>query len=215
MQEARSKDKILKKIRQALVSKTENPFLDIDHKSSVYHEFSDSFDIVFAEEFSKVNGNFIFCENHEELKKSLQLLVSEKKWNSIFCKEKEIQKTLSEIEIPFFEKNDDFNDLEVGITGCEFLIARLGSILVSSGQASGRRLNVFPHSHIVIADSSQIVADIKDAFAAMKSKYDGNLPSMISMITGPSRTADIEKTLVMGAHGPKEVFVFLIDSNGK
>ena len=170
----------------------------------------------FAEEFSKVSGNFIYCENIDELKKSLHLLVSEKKWNSIFCKEKKIQSFLDDIEIPYFKEEEDLVDLEIGISGCEFLIARLGSILVSSAQASGRRLNVFPHAHIVIAYTNQIVEDIKDAFAKLKEKYKENLPSMISLITGPSRTADIEKTLVMGAHGPKELYIFLIDSyNGE
>ncbi|MNL89836.1 Lactate utilization protein C [compost metagenome] len=53
--------------------------------------------------------------------------------------------------------------------------------------------------------------DLKDAFKLIKDKYGSQIPSMISTITGPSRTADIEKTLVLGAHGPKELFVFLID----
>jgi L-lactate dehydrogenase complex protein LldG len=49
----------------------------------------------------------------------------------------------------------------------------------------------------------------------LKEKYNNEIPSMISLTTGPSRTADIEKTLVVGVHGPKEVFVFLIDKNWK
>lgn len=213
MQGARSKDKVLKKIRKALVNKSGDTYLDIDHQSSVYPPITDPLDVKFAEEFSKVNGNFIYCENQEEFKNSLQMLIAEKKWNSIFCKEKDIQTSLNTLDIPFFSNENDFNDLEVGITSCEFLIARLGSILVSSAQTSGRRMNVFPHSHVVIAHSNQIVEDIKNAFAALNEKYKGNLPSMISLITGPSRTADIEKTLVMGAHGPKNIFVILIDIN--
>ncbi len=47
----------------------------------------------------------------------------------------------------------------------------------------------------------------------MQKKYQGNIPSMISLTTGPSRTADIEKTLVVGVHGPKEVYVFLVESD--
>ena len=85
--------------------------------------------------------------------------------------------------------------------------------MVSSKQPSGRRLNVFPESHIVIAYSSQLVPDIKDALKKMQEKYHNNLPSLITVITGPSRTADIEKTLVMGAHGPKQLYLFLIDEN--
>ena len=105
-----------------------------------------------------------------------------------------------------------FNNLRVGITGCEYLVARLGSIVVSSGQMSGRKLNVYPEIHIVIAYRSQLVPDIKHAMKALKQKYESNLPSMISFITGPSRTADIEKTLVMGAHGPKDLYLFFIDN---
>jgi L-lactate dehydrogenase complex protein LldG len=72
-------------------------------------------------------------------------------------------------------------------------------------------MTVFPEIHIVVAYSSQLVPDLKDAFKEIKKKYEPEFPSVISLITGPSRTADIEKTLVMGAHGPKELYVFLIE----
>ena len=101
--------------------------------------------------------------------------------------------------------------MKIAVTSCEFLIARTGSIMMSSQQLSGRRLYAFPEVHIVIAFISQIVPDIKTALTGIREKYTGRMPSMVTMITGPSRTADIEKTLVMGVHGPKEVYVFLAD----
>jgi len=58
-----------------------------------------------------------------------------------------------------------------------------------------------------------LVYDLKDALLLLREKYNGQLPSFISFATGPSRTADIEKTLVVGVHGPKEVFVFLVESS--
>jgi L-lactate dehydrogenase complex protein LldG len=58
-----------------------------------------------------------------------------------------------------------------------------------------------------------LVYDIKDALQLMKEKYNGNLPSLVTLATGPSRTADIEKTLVVGVHGPKEVFCFLVEKS--
>ena len=70
---------------------------------------------------------------------------------------------------------------------------------------------VFPEIHLIVGYTSQLVPDLKQAFQQIRNKYDEEFPSMISLITGPSRTADIEKTLVMGAHGPKELYVFLID----
>jgi L-lactate dehydrogenase complex protein LldG len=65
--------------------------------------------------------------------------------------------------------------------------------------------------HIVVAFNNQIVYDLKEGISNTIEKYNDHLPSMISIATGPSRTADIEKTLVLGAHGPKEVYVFYID----
>ena len=84
-------------------------------------------------------------------------------------------------------------------------------VMVSSKSAPGRRINVFPEIHLIVGYTSQLVPDLKQAFIQIKNKYEEEFPSMVSLITGPSRTADIEKTLVMGAHGPKELYVFLID----
>jgi L-lactate dehydrogenase complex protein LldG len=211
MEETTSREKILKKIRNALISKAENPYPSLDTESSVYHPIEDSLDITFAQEFTKASGQFIYCENNDELKENLKSLVAENNWQNIYCQDKNINKTLNEAGIPFSKDDSTFIDMEVGITNCEFLIARYGSIMVSSKQTSGRKLNVFPPNHIVFANTNQIVPDIKHALRGIQEKYNNSLPSLISLITGPSRTADIEKTLVMGAHGPKNLFVFLLD----
>jgi L-lactate dehydrogenase complex protein LldG len=82
---------------------------------------------------------------------------------------------------------------------------------MTSRQLAGRRLSIFPPVHIVVATTFQLLPDIKDGLAFVQKKYGDKLPSMISLVTGASRTADIEKTLVLGAHGPKELVLFLID----
>jgi L-lactate dehydrogenase complex protein LldG len=82
---------------------------------------------------------------------------------------------------------------------------------MSAAQESGRTVSVYAPVHICVAYTSQLVYDIKDALLKAREKYSGNLPSLITFATGPSRTADIEKTLVVGVHGPKEVYVFLVD----
>ena len=83
--------------------------------------------------------------------------------------------------------------------------------MMSSAQQSGRTVSVYAPVHICVAYTDQLVFDIKDALLRMKEKYAEGLPSLITLATGPSRTADIEKTLVVGVHGPKEVFCFLIE----
>ncbi len=212
MDETTSREKVLKKVRNALISKNENPFTSIDIDSPVYSKVEDTPDITFAQEFTKVSGKFIYCEDVKELKENLSALIAENEWNNIFCIDPEIERVLKDAGISYKSDEDDFLSMEVGITHCEYLIARLGSIMISSRQISGRRMNVFPEHHIVIANTSQIVPDIKDALLGMKERYGKDLPSLVSVITGPSRTADIEKTLVMGAHGPKELYLFLIDN---
>jgi L-lactate dehydrogenase complex protein LldG len=212
MKESTVREKVLKNIRNALISKSNNPYPNIDFESSVYTDFNDSLDITFAEEFSKVSGKFIYCESINDFAKNLQILIQENNWLNIFCLEEKIKNILSKNNITFFSHEKDFNKIEVGITTCEYLIARLGSIMVSSKQALSRKIIIYPPVHIVLAYTSQLVPDLKQALTGIKEKYN-RFPSMISVITGPSRTADIEKTLVMGAHGPKELFVFLIDDS--
>ena len=104
----------------------------------------------------------------------------------------------------------DVNQLEscdAGITECDVLVAQTGSVLVTNRSAGGRALSVLPPHHLVLARSDQMVRDLSAALAAVKQQYAGNYPSMISFITGPSRTGDIERILVLGAHGPKKLTV--------
>ena len=99
---------------------------------------------------------------------------------------------------------------DVGISGCDCLVAQTGGIVVTAASAGGRALSVLPPHLIVIASCSQLVGDLTDAFALARKKY-GEVPAFLSFITGPSRTGDIERILVLGAHGPKRLTVLLID----
>lgn len=99
---------------------------------------------------------------------------------------------------------------DVGITDCDALVAQTGSVLVTSRSAGGRALSVLPPHHLVLARREQLVPDLPAAFALLKAKYGGGYPSMISFITGPSRTGDIERILVLGAHGPKKLTILCL-----
>lgn len=205
-----SKELMLKKIRKALLEKRDNPHPNLE-ESQLYKTNTEDLDILFAEQLTAVAGNFIFCENGVDFTENILELAEKHKWRKIYCWEPELQALLEQYEFPFYKTDKDFDQAEVGITLCEALVARNGSVMLSNHQAAGRRLSIFPHQHIVVARTGQLVLDLKDAFAILKNKYGTHIPSMISNITGPSRTADIEKTLVLGAHGPKELFVFLVD----
>ncbi|MCC6690590.1 MAG: lactate utilization protein [Bacteroidia bacterium] len=212
MEESTSKEKILKKIRKALIHKSAIDFGAVDFDSDIYTTSNDSPEVLFAQRFSAINGKFAFCEDETDFVSTIASLLNENKWDNVFCKEESIKKLLNKGRIHFSDTEADFIHTNVGITSCEFLVARTGSVVMSSRQASGRRLPAYANYHIVVAYTSQLVYSVKDALNGLKKKYGTNLPSLITTITGPSRTADIEKTLVQGAHGPKEIYVFLIDS---
>jgi len=210
MKESNSKEKILKKIRQALSTPVPVPFPQSEGSESVFQPAVEEAEIEFAENFTKLLGRFSFCMNEKELVQQLQLLIETRKWENIFCREDLLKEMLYQHGIKQ-TYTDSLNNCDASITGCEFLIARTGSIMLSSAQQSGRTVSVYAPVHICIAYTDQLVYDIKDAIGNVKEKYADNMPSLITLATGPSRTADIEKTLVVGVHGPKEVFCFLVE----
>lgn len=211
MDEITSREKILKEIRNGLMTKLDNPYISANTEKAIMQPLEDSIDLQFAQELSALGGKFIFCENEKELTEIISLLTKEEDIGPVFCKNKDFQKHLSEAQIDFLSEDDDLKKCKSGLTECEFLIARFGSALMSSALSSGRKLYSWPEFHLIVAYASQLVPEISDAITGMRERYNGVLPSMLTMVTGPSRTADIEKTLVMGAHGPKELFVFFID----
>ncbi|USN98693.1 MAG: lactate utilization protein [Phycisphaeraceae bacterium] len=108
---------------------------------------------------------------------------------------------------------DELARCDAGVTGCLALIAETGSILVTAADQGGRALSVLPPHHVVIATAEQLRPDLASGYAALRERHPERLPTQVSFITGPSRTGDIERILVLGAHGPKRLTVILIDSS--
>jgi len=211
MDEITSKERILKAVRNGLMNKLENPYTSVNTDKSVLQRLEESIELHFAQELSELGGKFIFLENENDLGDTLSLLLEEENIGPVFCANKSLQKLLANAGVKFLSKEEELKETKAGLTECEFLIARFGSILMSSGLESGRRMHAWPEVHLVVAYASQLVPEVSDAIIGMRERYNGFLPSMLTLVTGPSRTADIEKTLVMGAHGPRELYVLFID----
>jgi L-lactate dehydrogenase complex protein LldG len=211
MKESTSKEKVLKNIRNALINKIDSPFVNIDFNSEILNQQNEEPTVEFATNLVKSGGTFIYCENEMDAGLQLASLINQESWPDVFCLDEQLSGILDSINIKYSSKKEEVRNSFVGITSCDFLISRFGSIMVSSGLGSGRRMFFSPDIHVVIAKASQVVTEVKEALTAMRKKYPENFPSQITNITGPSRTADIEKTLVMGAHGPRNLFVFMID----
>ena len=186
------------------------PFPETNNNDFVYQPSRQELEIEFAENFINLEGKFSYCSSYQEFVDQLTQLLEAKKWTKIICKENKIIEQLQSSNFLKLDHETTVEFCDASITSCECLVARTGSILLSNETESGRTQSVYAPIHICIAFASQLVYDISDSLKLLNEKYKTNLPSVISLATGPSRTADIEKTLVVGVHGPKEVFCFLI-----
>jgi L-lactate dehydrogenase complex protein LldG len=154
--------------------------------------------------------------NKEELAIALCELSDFEGWKKIGVHSgKSTDEAVQALDLPVCRTDQPYNineleSCDVGITECDALIAQTGSVLVTARSAGGRALSVLPPHHVVLARRDQLVADLPEAFALLKKNYGGNYPSFISFITGPSRTGDIERILVLGAHGPRKLMIFML-----
>ena len=206
-----ARENILTKIKQALAKPVPVPFPASQGNESVFLPSKQELEVEFAENFTRLEGRFSFCANEQELVEQLQALIASRKWTKIYSRETQLQQTLSQAGFTT-AYSEEVATCDAAITGCEKLIARTGTLIMSSAQPSGRTVSVYAPVHICVAYSKQLVYDIGEGLQQIRESYGQNFPSMVTLATGPSRTADIEKTLVVGVHGPKEVFCFLVDS---
>ena len=209
MESQGARNKILNKIKQALQSPVPVPFPDQVSETPIFIPTDQELAIGFAQKFTELLGKFVYCEDDGELASQLSALIKAKKWEKIYSIESGWLDDMSEYQFDPVN-TDELSSCDASITLCEHLIARTGTIVLSSQQLSGRTCSVYAPIHICVAYTHQLVYDISDSLAQFKQEANF-MPSMISYATGPSRTADIEKTLVVGVHGPKEVYCFLVD----
>jgi L-lactate dehydrogenase complex protein LldG len=101
---------------------------------------------------------------------------------------------------------------KVSLTPCRAAIAETGTLMLISGAATPTTLNFLPDTHIVVVRADQVVATYEDGWDRLRAgeKPEG-LPRTVNFITGPSRTADIEQHIELGAHGPRRLHIVLVE----
>jgi L-lactate dehydrogenase complex protein LldG len=101
---------------------------------------------------------------------------------------------------------------EVSLTPAFAAIAETGTLVLTSGAERPTTLNFLPETHIVVLRAGQVVGGMEEVWAALRRRHGpGQMPRTVNLVTGPSRSADIEQTLQMGAHGPRRLHIILVD----
>lgn len=109
-----------------------------------------------------------------------------------------------------FRHDRAYAEDSVGITVADVALAETGTLMFLSGPMMPATLHFVPETEIVALPAAAVVGGMEDAWAYLRLKGQGEMPRAVHLVTGPSRTADIELTLTMGAHGPKHLHVILI-----
>lgn len=205
-----AREAILKRLRQATAGRSVTA--PVRPEDSFVRETEGSLAEAFCANLEQVNGVARLVSGPDSLISLIRELADEHGWEKIYCPEPKIRELCLTAGLSGRVTGSFDPGMDAAVTGCEALVADLGSVVVSSAQSGSRQVFPFAPVHIVVASPSQIMPNADEAMNHTLARYGDNIPSFISLITGPSRTADIEKTLILGAHGPRSLFVLISDN---
>jgi L-lactate dehydrogenase complex protein LldG len=114
-----------------------------------------------------------------------------------------------EVEARAPRRDESHGSDRIGITGCFCALAETGTLVLLSGPDTHASTHLLPETHVALVPAARIVRDMEDAFALLRAER-GQLPRSVNMVSGPSRTGDIEQTIVLGAHGPFRVHIVVL-----
>ncbi len=171
----------------------------------------------FAVKSAELTTRFFHLFGVEEVIRTLKTLAIQEKWKSLASHHTTLTHSLVDsLNLPSLWTDSGYSTEELektdaSITLCDAMVSQTGSLFINSRTCGGRALSILPPHHIVLATPEQLLPDLPTAFQHMQDKYKDDYPSMMSLVTGPSRTGDIERILVLGAHGPRKLTVILVE----
>lgn len=172
----------------------------------------------FTSELEAVQGEIVRCGSMEEAGQKLAELIERSQWQVIGSSDRpicrELAAGLAEEQVAWAKDGWDPNEmaeLSVGLVAAQRLIADTGTCLVESGTTEERLLCYLPPACVIIARAQQLVEHLPAAWEEIARRTaEPERRGEFVLITGPSRTADIEKILILGVHGPKRLVVILV-----
>ena len=188
----------------------------------------------FQTEFELVSGEFFRASSNEDAVRSLCELIQSAGVQTVaisdhaICEHLQLRKILQTAlpEIQVYQESIDsessyerrhlkrtLSHSQLSVTGAEFLIAESGTFVVIAGTQASRQISLLPDIHVVLATPQQIYPNLAEAFQVIQKEGRTHPGSAITLITGPSRTADIEKVLIKGVHGPTRIVTIMLDAS--
>ena len=180
----------------------------------------------FESELTRVGGRFHRATTAESAFQYIEQVASVRQakriiaWETKVIDDINLSRTLGEKGIEVLTENADREFIptaaasDVGVSGVDFALADTGTLVLLARKGQARSISLLPPVHIAVVKPEQLLSGLSDLFPILRRQAEaegGDLSSAITFITGPSRTADIELTLVVGVHGPQQLHVVLLD----
>jgi L-lactate dehydrogenase complex protein LldG len=171
---------------------------------------------MFARMCTELKTEFIPVPDISGAASTIEALAERESWTLVaYHADQTVTASLAGLKVTRLEvrdqpMTDELEKASAGITACDALVAQTGGVLLTSRSAGGRTLSVLPPHHVVIARQDQLFPDLLAAFQLLQDRYGDRFPSFCTFITGPSRTGDIERVLVLGAHGPGKLTIIFV-----
>ncbi|HPE86368.1 MAG: hypothetical protein EOL88_06950 [Bacteroidia bacterium] len=211
MDESISKEKVLREVRNSLISRVDNPYSSSDTALPVFPELSDDAAVVFADNLTQQGARFVYCSSVEEFMETVYLVAHQYHWNEVVCHEAQVREILDAIGIKHTESFDPESNF-IYVTSCEAIIARHGSILLSSAQPLSRKALALANTQVIFALASQLHSDLQPALKAIRTKYKQKLPAFLTSVTGPATFKSPSVRAIPAPTGINDLVVFLIDT---
>ena len=213
--ESTNKEQILAKVREAVMTRDENKFSDVNMQADTWTPFKeeDGADFTFVERFKENGGIFIYFESKESFIEAMKQYVVENQWEPLCSTSMKMEAVFKDSGIELSRDYTTKRKNIVSIIDCECLIAHTGSVMVTDTCAGSRAAFSNADTLLIYASPSQIVASMKDAIKLLKEKYKNHKPTETVIISGPTRSTEIDNQLVIGSQGIKQIALFLVEED--
>lgn len=176
----------------------------------------------FKSELEKINGECFVASDYEDATKIISSIIKQNIYkravvnSSILIKESIFLDNSMNIKfVRDLDAHQDFRKVlaatDVGISYAEYLVAQTGSAILVADNNEPRLLSLLPEASIIISEAANLVSDLSEAMKLLSARNLFSIPNCVTIVSGPSRTADIEKVLVTGVHGPKKLYVIIVN----
>ena len=170
----------------------------------------------FQQALEAVAGQYILVHSEEEAAGAIERIVESEKARRVAISDAAavqsvIRQVRADVEWIEMAAPSELFECDIGITTAQWGIVETGTLVLESERERHRLLSLVPPAHIALLEASRICLTLGEALAAVRGQGTADLSPTITLITGPSRTSDIELTLAIGVHGPQALYVIVLD----